>query len=202
MPRVSDQHLAARRQQILAAARACFTRSGFHATTMQDVIKEAGLSVGAVYRYFQSKEELIAAIVGDVADEIRSTLHQVVGARPRLALEDALRTIFTAMEPEFGPDGLFRVAVQVWSESLVNDALRPLILSLFARLRGEFEEYAEGLAEEGRLPAGVSPKELSAVLLALAQGYGLQRVFTGGPSISDYLAGVAGLTRLAPPPAH
>ena len=57
MPRVSDEHLAARRQQILDAARACFLRNGFHATSMQDVIGEAGLSVGAVYRYFKSKNE-------------------------------------------------------------------------------------------------------------------------------------------------
>ena len=62
MPRVSEAHLAARRQQILDAARVCFTRNGFHATSMQDVIAEAGLSVGAVYRYFRSKEELVAAI--------------------------------------------------------------------------------------------------------------------------------------------
>ena len=46
MPRVSEDHLLARRQQILDAARVCFLRDGFHNTSMQDVIAEAGLSVG------------------------------------------------------------------------------------------------------------------------------------------------------------
>ncbi|HEY9407971.1 MAG TPA: helix-turn-helix domain-containing protein, partial [Jiangellaceae bacterium] len=52
MPRVSEAHLAARRDQILQAAWTCFARDGFHATSMQDVFAEAGLSAGAVYRYF------------------------------------------------------------------------------------------------------------------------------------------------------
>ena len=46
MPRVSEAHLAARREQIIEAATRCFLRNGFHQTSMQDVIKEAGLSVG------------------------------------------------------------------------------------------------------------------------------------------------------------
>nr|BFE67761.1 hypothetical protein GCM10020092_010620 [Actinoplanes digitatis] len=56
VPRVSEDHLTARREQILAAARLCFLRNGLHNTSMQDLIQEAGLSVGAVYRYFKSKK--------------------------------------------------------------------------------------------------------------------------------------------------
>ena len=61
MPKVSGAHIAARRQQILDAARACFARQGFHQTSIQDICKEAGLSPGAVYRYFPSKDHIIAA---------------------------------------------------------------------------------------------------------------------------------------------
>ncbi|MGW9069182.1 helix-turn-helix domain-containing protein, partial [Streptomyces yangpuensis] len=52
MARVSQAHLDARRRQILDGATRCFTRNGFHATSMQDVLKEVDLSAGAVYRYF------------------------------------------------------------------------------------------------------------------------------------------------------
>src|SRR5262245_48052330 len=65
MPRVSDDHLERRRQQILDAARRCFIRKGFHLTSMQDVFAESGLSAGAVYRYFKSKNEIIHAIATD-----------------------------------------------------------------------------------------------------------------------------------------
>ena len=61
MPKVTEAHLEARHQQILNAAGACFSRQGFHQTSMQDICREAELSPGAVYRYFSSKEDIIAA---------------------------------------------------------------------------------------------------------------------------------------------
>ena len=60
MPRVTQEHLDARRRQILDAARRRFIKNGFHATSMQDVLTEADLSAGAVYRYFASKSDLYA----------------------------------------------------------------------------------------------------------------------------------------------
>src|SRR5215468_392665 len=83
MPRVSEAHLAARRQQILDAARTCFMRNGFHQTSMQDVIAEADLSVGAVYRYFKSKNDLVEAIAGQYAEQIWGAFSALVeGDRP------------------------------------------------------------------------------------------------------------------------
>ena len=53
MPKVTEAHLEARRQQIVNAAFACFSLNGFHQSTMQDICQEAHLSPGAVYRHFQ-----------------------------------------------------------------------------------------------------------------------------------------------------
>jgi len=50
MPRVSDEYLEQRRQQILGAARRCFARQGFYETSMKDVFREASLSAAVVYR--------------------------------------------------------------------------------------------------------------------------------------------------------
>src|SRR5690242_15007919 len=61
MPKVSEQHMEARRQQIIDAAYRCFARKGFHQTTMRDIYEEAGLSPGAVYHYFSSKADIIEA---------------------------------------------------------------------------------------------------------------------------------------------
>ena len=61
MPKVTEAHMEARRRQILEAASACFSRQGFHQTSMQDICREAGLSPGAVYRYYSTKEDIIAA---------------------------------------------------------------------------------------------------------------------------------------------
>jgi len=62
MPKLSPQQQAARRLRIVDAAERCFARNGFHRTTMQDICKEAGISPGALYLYFNSKEALIEAL--------------------------------------------------------------------------------------------------------------------------------------------
>ncbi len=61
MPKVTEEHREARRQQILEAALTCFADNGFHQTSIQDICNEAGLSPGAVYLYFSSKEDIIEA---------------------------------------------------------------------------------------------------------------------------------------------
>src|SRR5437764_10333023 len=62
MPRVSDEYMARRREEILEAAKACFAREGFHATSMRDVYRECGLSPGAVYNHFASKDEIVRSL--------------------------------------------------------------------------------------------------------------------------------------------
>jgi TetR/AcrR family transcriptional regulator, transcriptional repressor of aconitase len=82
MPRVSQEHLDARRRQIIDAARRCFVRNGFHATSMQDVLAEARLSAGAVYRYFPGKDDIIAAIADDALAEISQAVQRVLDTDP------------------------------------------------------------------------------------------------------------------------
>src|SRR3954447_15883797 len=62
MRRANAQLQSDRRAEILAAAQRCFVRAGFHGASMQDICAEAGMSPGNLYRYFPSKEALIAGI--------------------------------------------------------------------------------------------------------------------------------------------
>jgi AcrR family transcriptional regulator len=189
MPRVSDQHLAARRQQILDAARVCFTRTGFHATTMHDVIREADLSVGAVYRYFKSKEELIAAMTEQVVDEIVDRVSDALAQQPPLPLDQTLARVFRVMHPQLSEDGMFRVALQLWSEALRNPALAELVVTLYARLRAQFIGYARSLRPDA------DPEAVAAVMVSIIQGYALQRVLAGQPDMDAYLGAVRALVR-------
>src|ERR1700689_3735439 len=77
MPKVSQQHRDARREQILAAARRCFLRDGFHATSMQDLFAESGLSAGAVYSYFAGKDDVIVAIAEENLSGVAELFHTV-----------------------------------------------------------------------------------------------------------------------------
>jgi len=75
MRRASAQLQTDRRQEILDAAQHCFARSGFHQASMQEICAEAQISPGGLYRYFGSKEEIIAGIAerdrADVAEHFR-----------------------------------------------------------------------------------------------------------------------------------
>ncbi|HEY3480630.1 MAG TPA: helix-turn-helix domain-containing protein, partial [Streptomyces sp.] len=83
MPKVSEEHKESRRRQIIDAAWVCFARNGFHKTSMPDVFAEAGLSAGAVYRYFSGKEALIAAIAEVSTQQFMDTIDARAQA-PRL----------------------------------------------------------------------------------------------------------------------
>ncbi|MFI2649299.1 MULTISPECIES: TetR/AcrR family transcriptional regulator [Micromonospora] len=197
MPRVSDEHLAARRQQILDAARRCFRRDGFHNTSMQDVIKEAGLSVGAVYRYFPSKNDLITAIAQSVVGGAEGLFADLAAADPPLPLVDALDRALTYVDAQTGPDGMLPLAIQVWSEAQRDAALAEFVARTYTAFRGHFVTLARRAHAAGELPADADPEAVGAALFALVPGYFMQRILTGSPDRHTYLAGVRAL--LAPP---
>ncbi|MEJ3742108.1 TetR/AcrR family transcriptional regulator [Actinomycetes bacterium KLBMP 9797] len=193
MPRVSDQHLAARRQQILDAARVCFSRNGFHATSMQDVIAEAGLSVGAVYRYFKSKQELVTAIAEEVLEGADEVFGEIVAHEPPLPLADAIDRALGFADAQTGPDGVFRIAIQVWAESLRDPILAGFVADKYGRFRGRFTAIARRAQEAGDLPPEADLEAIGAVLFGLIPGYALQRVIADGPDKKTYATAIRAL---------
>jgi AcrR family transcriptional regulator len=67
MPRVSQDHLEARRRQILDGARACFARHGYEGATVRRLEEATGLSRGAIFHHFRDKESLFLALAEDDA---------------------------------------------------------------------------------------------------------------------------------------
>src|SRR5262252_74403 len=65
MPRVSQDHLEARRREILAGARACFARFGYEGATVRRLEEATGLSRGAIFHHFRDKESLFLAVAED-----------------------------------------------------------------------------------------------------------------------------------------
>jgi AcrR family transcriptional regulator len=192
MPRVSEEHLAARRQQILDAARTCFLRDGFHATSMQDVIGEAGLSVGAVYRYFRSKDDLIRAIAESVIGGADQVFADIAAQEPPVPLLDALDRALIYVENQI-ENGTLRIALQVWAEAMRDPGLAEFVATMYNRFRGRFVHLAEQARCTGELPLDADTEAAGAALFALIPGYALQRILTGRPDRETYLAGVRAL---------
>jgi AcrR family transcriptional regulator len=188
VPRVSEDHLTARREQILAAARRCFLRNGLHNTSMQDLISEAGLSVGAVYRYFRSKNEIINAISQLVAGSLIAGLDEL--AARDLPLIEAMGGVLDIAEEQTGPDGNFRLVLQVWGQAVLDPAIGAIIRERYRELRQPFRRLAEQAMARGELPPETDPDAMAAVLFGMLPGYGLQRQLVGDVDKETYLAGL------------
>jgi len=189
MPRVSAEHLAARRQQILDAARRRFARDGFHATSMQQVIAEAGLSVGAVYRYFPSKSDLIVAIAQQMADGIAAQL-TVIAGDPDQSLADVMEAAAGVVEANTGPDGVLPLVVQVWAEAQRDPALNAMVAHIYGELVTVYEGIAAHAIARGELPADADAAAVGPALAALLVGYGILRLMTGKVDLTSYRAGL------------
>ncbi len=82
MPAISADAKDERRQRIMTAALDIFFEKGFAAARMDDVAKRAGMSKGAVYLYFRSKEAVFEALIDGVAAPILDQVETVAAAQP------------------------------------------------------------------------------------------------------------------------
>ncbi|MDC2950777.1 MULTISPECIES: TetR/AcrR family transcriptional regulator [Streptomyces] len=205
MPRVSQERLDARRRQIVNAAARCFARNGFQATSMQDVLKEADLSAGAVYRYFTGKEELISAIVAEVIDEIRDAFQQAAAQRPLPSPEILIGRVIRLVlgkEPTLGvSDGSLypRLMVQVWAETLRNPELRDVLHDGFAQVRRPWIEIVEAYQDAGMMRADVPALSVARTLIALAQGFVVQYALFGDVPVQVVELGLKALMSMEDP---
>ena len=93
MPKLKPDTQRARREHILDAAEHCFANSGFHRCTMQDICREAGVSPGALYVYFSSKEALIAGIAERDRADFAARFDALAGAECRRGPHSARRAL-------------------------------------------------------------------------------------------------------------
>ncbi|MFG2650487.1 TetR/AcrR family transcriptional regulator [Streptomyces sp. NPDC048436] len=205
MARVSQEHLDARRRQILDGAALCFARNGFHATSMQDVLKEVGLSAGAVYRYFGGKEELIAAIVGEVLSWIQETFEAAAEESPPpppdvlvgRALTQVLAQKQGAREGE--PPYFPRLIVQVWAETLRNEELAAVMKQGYAKVRVVWVRIVEGYQAAGMMRDDIPADHVARVMIAAAQGFAAQLALFDEVPIGALQDGLRGLMSMGKP---
>ncbi|MCQ4207885.1 TetR/AcrR family transcriptional regulator [Streptomyces longispororuber] len=205
MARVSQQHLDARRRQIMDGAALRFARNGFHATSMQDVLKEVDLSAGAVYRYFRGKDELIQAIVTEVLDDVRAAF-EAVGKEPSPPPpHELVGTVLGQMlrsRPVLQVDGVSyfpRLMVQVWTETLRNERLATVLHEGYAKVRDAWVEIVKGYQEAGMMRADLDPDAVARTMIAAVQGFAAQQALFGELPVETLQVGLRGLMSMGDP---
>jgi len=193
MPKVTDEHRQQRREQILLAALTCVAEEGFHKTTMAHVIKASGLSAGAVYGYFRSKDDLILAI----ADRALGYLDQAIGellSRDEVPSPVETTRHLTTMlveRAESGPVDITRVAVAAWAEAVRNEEGRETVAGRIRQLRSKYAEVIVAQQAAGLVNPEADPEEVAKSLFGVMPGFVLQRLVTADVAPDGYADGLA-----------
>jgi AcrR family transcriptional regulator len=156
----------ARQQQILAAAARCARRSGFHGASMSDIAQAASMSVGQIYRYFENKEAIIAAIVDQDVQDMREKFAELETSGTSLAdaiIEKADESLAWNYDPERAA-----LRLEVFAEAARNPRVAAMLQASDAEERAFRREI---LKRTG--PPGASDADLD------ARGEVLNMVFEG-----------------------
>ena len=141
MPKISEAAFHQRRARIMDAARKSFSLHGIH-VSVDDICRQAGVSKGALYGYFPSKDAIVQAI----ADEHAADFAAIRAATDPAALQAAL--LARAWQ---GDSGGFRLELEAWTYSLNNEALRNRLLANAADLRASIAEALQGMQASGAI---------------------------------------------------
>jgi AcrR family transcriptional regulator len=165
-------NVEARRQQIVDAASTCVRRAGFHGASMAEIAQVAGLSVGQIYRYFENKEAIVAAIVAKDIAEMRDKFSKLQSSGEPL-LEAVIDGCSQAVDENYD---LERSALML--EVLAEAARNPRVAAILQAADTEERALAHDILRQV-LPPGCSERELAArgeVLSMLFEGMAVRGV--------------------------
>lgn len=155
-----------RREEILAAAKRCFSRSGFHGTSMQEICGEARMSPGGLYRYFPSKEAIIAGIAEQDRADVAEKFQTIIDA------PDFFSALAFAARRYIVEESMDEVCLQ--TEVKAESRRNPEIAKIYAGVEQEVKAGMLNVLRAGVARGDISPNidlEIAAtMLMALVDG--------------------------------
>jgi TetR/AcrR family transcriptional regulator, repressor for uid operon len=153
--------------QILEAAMVCFAKRGFHQASMHDISAEAGISVGLIYRYFENKEAVIAAMANRHKKEIHDVLER---ARKAPSLLESLEILFTAHCCENSPKVQSAFVVDLYAEASRNPQVASLVLGVLQTAMEGLTDLIARAPEAQKSAHDLTPNEMAELIFAVGRG--------------------------------
>jgi AcrR family transcriptional regulator len=185
MPKVTEAHVEARKHQIMDAAATCFSRTGFHHTTMHDICQMAELSPGAVYRYFRSKEEIIESMMRERQASSAAIIEAVRGRGRTLEVLDEMADVFFS---QLENEQKCALSVELWAESLRAPRIRQLLRSELRDISVPFAQIIRNAQDVGEVNPRLKPESVAQVLISLFDGCVLQKTADDQLDVAEYVA--------------
>ncbi len=169
--RLDSEATAERRARILDAAERCIVRAGFHRTTMQDVAAEAGMSPGNLYRYFRSKDMIVAGL----AERDRAQMAAELSALENT--DDFVQAFASLGRKHFEEEPRERaiLCLQIWAEAMRNPEFAVLTGDFEREFVGRVAQLLRAAQERGVVSATSDPEAIALVIAALADGLFVRR---------------------------
>ena len=176
MRRANAQLQSDRRTEILDAAERCFARSGFHQASMQDICAEAGMSPGNLYRYFRSKEALIAGISERNRADAAASFARVGDAPDFFAALAGLARhhLVERTDSEVG------LCAEIMAESRRNPDVAHLYQDIEHDIKTRIAAMLRRAAERGEIRADLDIEAAATVLMVLGDGMSWRRSVENG----------------------
>lgn len=168
MPKVSDAHKEARRNQILDAAMVCFATQGIGNTTIAKICKQAGLSAGAVYGHFDSKEAILHAVYTRSLTQNRTFGEQIAQSDDPAT---TLRQLFAGIVHYVASPELriaHQLSIQVFAASLSDPKLCDAYTSMHRQLNAQITAEFQKLQDDGLIPPHI---DVQYALWVVVAGY-------------------------------
>lgn len=154
---------------------------------MDDILRAAGVSAGGAYRYFASKDEIVAAVAADSVSTITDAIGQIGAASPEMSLDQAIGRLVLHVDQI--ADGPGRLALMVWGEAQSDPAIAALTRAEATRIRAAITDLVRRTRRHDALQS-LPPEELGSVLFSLIAGFLMQRRVIGDVS-AQVFAGTA-----------
>ena len=192
VPKISDTARLNRRNHVLVSAWKCFSRQGFHATSMDEVIAETGMSSSSVYRYFRSKDELIEAAAEESLSRTYLLLTELTSHDPVPSPAETLAALLEALrQRQQGDYDLTKISMTAWAEALRRPSMRGFAFHFYAKVTGAFTALAQRWKSAGLLAQDTDPAALASLFVTLMPGLIVMSHLYELPTADTLTAGIA-----------
>ena len=160
------------RRKVLDVAEAAFQEKGYHATSLGDLMKAAGVTGGALHHHFPTKKAIALAVIEErVAAAVEETwIHPVSAAA---SAREGVRNVFAAVADELDAQGFVRgcpLNNLAHELSLADPDLRAAMDGIFAAWRAAISEKARADRQRGIDGAPADPEQFAALAVAIYSG--------------------------------
>lgn len=168
MPKTTEQHAVQMRQRILEGAERAFQAAGYRAASVPDIAAESDVSVGLIYRYFESKQELFLAVCQAATEQKLNELAVALAeiADPRERIRVAVDLFVRSLVDE----GWGAIMVQAWAEAENQPRLRDMLQRLTEQQRGFAAMFVREAIARGEAPAEIDVPGFSLGVSMLLSG--------------------------------